>query len=42
MLYIDLKKKFLFVSFLYDKWDNLENRMYIVNKCVLGGVLYMM
>lgn len=42
MLYIDFKKKFLFVSFLYDKWDNLENRMYIVNKCVLGGVLYMM
>lgn len=37
-------KKFLFVSFLYDKWDNLENKMYIVNKCVLvmigWGIVY--
>lgn len=37
-----LKKKPLLVSFLHDKRDNSENRMYIVNKCALGGVLHMM
>lgn len=34
-------KKPLLVSFLHDKRDNSENRMYIVNKCALG-VLHMM
>lgn len=42
MLYTDFKKKPLLVSFLHDKRDNSENRMYIVNKCALGGVLHMM
>lgn len=33
-----LLKKPLLVSFLHDKRDNSENKMYIVNKCALATI----